>query len=164
MPKTQFKNSKERKAYFAKHKDEGWHYKGAHGTYSTDASNLPNPHNKLLSKEHTKRDREQSINGDYYKGKTHKLVEYPHSPQNNYVVGIGKLKQYDKRHGQGQRRHSGGAYSGGSIWGSSFKEHGLHNGVRPEFIAHKTGMTVEEVRAKAMNKKTNNFKMFEAKY
>ena len=162
--KAMFANSKERKAYFAKNKDAGWHYKDSHGTHSTDTSALPNPHNKLLNKEFTKRDREQSINGDYFNGKNHKLVEYPHSPHSNHVVGIGKLKQYDNRHGQGQRRYSGGSYSGGSIWGKPFEEYGLNKGVRHEYIAHKKGLTKQQVIDNAMSKKTNNFKMFEVKH
>ncbi len=160
-----FKNSSQRKAYFAKNKDAGWHFKDSHGTHVFSGTHSLNKDGKTFSiakdaKKHAIRDREQQINGDYYKGQPFKEVVYA-SGSPTIMRGIGKLKQYDKRHGHGQKRYSGGAYSGGSIWGSSFKEHGLHDGVRPEFIAHKTGKTVKQVRDEAMYKKTNNFKMFD---
>ena len=156
-----FKNNAQRKAYFAKNKDAGWHYKDSHGSYSYDTSAMPNPKNELLNKIATKRSRDDDISGDYFKGKTHKLVEYPNSPQANHVVGIGKLKQYDNRHGIGQKRYSGGSYSGGSLWGKPYQEYGLNEGVRHEYLAHKKGISVEQAKEQALAKKTGNFKMFD---
>ena len=88
-----FKSNAQRKAYFKKHKDEGWHYKDDQGYHSSVGSGDDYP---ISNKELTKRDREQKINGDYFKGKPYKLVTYK-SGSPSIMRGIGKLKQYDKK-------------------------------------------------------------------
>ena len=153
-----FKNNAQRKAYFAKNKDAGWHFKTNHGTYQYDNSAMPNPKNELLNKKSTGKDRQRRI--DSMGGKTHELVEYE-SGSPSWTTGVGKLKQYDNRHGVGQRRHSGGSYSGGSIWGKDYENYGLNEGIRHEYLAHKKGISVEQEKEQALAKKTGNFKMFD---
>ena len=96
-----FKSHAQRKAYFKKHKDEGWHYKDSHGTHIFTGTHKLNKDGKTFSiandaKQNAIRDRNKLINGGYYNGKPFKKVEYE-SGSPTIMRGIGKLKQYDKK-------------------------------------------------------------------
>ena len=80
----------------------------------------------------------------------------------------GKLRMTERRKTNPtgyQKRHSGGSYSGGSMWGKDFQEWGMFKysggNMNKQYVASKKGISVKKAIEQEVFKKTDNFSIFD---